>query len=295
MSSAAAESELLDAYRPVLQYDSRERYFADHPAVMTDRPGNRLCRADGATIATATEQAGLLELLHPGHYSNGQPVDDGDHIDLVGRDYARQAAEMHARADLAHVILGRVATDLTGGRWLQYWLFFYYDDPEALGIGTHEGDLEMIQIAVDADDRPTLAVYAQHRAGHRAPWSDVECDPAHDDAPVVYCAHGSHASLFRHGIHFGPSPIPDRNNAQGPRVRPALVELTQASTPWAWWPGRWGSTLAADQLLSHTGADANSPTAPIRHKAWAYPDAFAQDCRDARLPPIGQPHVKPAV
>jgi hypothetical protein len=289
--TAASASELLVRFCPVMQYDSLEAYFADSPAVIANRAGNQLKRKSGDVIATATAKTGLLDLLGPDTYRSGDRVAPDDYLDETGSDYQHQAAAMHAIPGYAHHAHGRLVNDKTGTRWLQYWFFMYYDDPGLLGIGTHEGDLEMIQLKFGPQDTPVQAVYAQHRDGYRANWDQVELDGAHGDAPVVYCARGSHASMFRRGTLHGRSPIPDHNDAQGPRVRLSLTELSGSGSPWAWWPGWWGSTRAPDHILSETGAGANSPTAPNRHKAWSDPGGFAATCQPAtNLPSRGDPH-----
>jgi hypothetical protein len=55
--------ELLQAFRPVLKYDSQEAYFADSAAEWTDNPGNVLL--DGAGHQIAAAGAGLSPLPPP--------------------------------------------------------------------------------------------------------------------------------------------------------------------------------------------------------------------------------------
>src|SRR5215207_10637694 len=70
-----------------------------------------------------------------------------------------------------------------GKLWLQYWMFYYYNALNVETIGLHEGDFEMIQVALDAAGQPSEAVYAQHNGGERCPWSGVEHAGG---IPVVY-------------------------------------------------------------------------------------------------------------
>ncbi len=285
------DAALLDAYRPILQYDSHEPYFADHAAVIADRPTNCLLTGTGVLLATAHSGQGLLSLLGPDAYAGFvTKPSSGDCLKEVGSDHQLQAAAMHGEPDIANKVHGIVVRDGQGTRWLQYWFVLYYDDPGLLGFGTHEGDLEMIQLALGADDTPVTAVYAHHRSGFRVTYDQVETESRGGVAvPVVFSARGSHASMLRSGSQVEGSPVPDHNDAQGPRVRPDLVALSQTATPWVWWPGSWGGTRAGSPVLGHLGVEANSPTGFTRHQAWSAPLEFARACSAPSLPPVGQP------
>lgn len=291
---------LLALHRPVMQYDALESYYADSAGVIPDRPGNVLRRADGTVIATALTEGGggspvagggaglTLAFLRPGAYPNGEPVEATDYVDETGSDYVAQAREMHARPGYDNRVHGRVVSQ-AGTTWLQYWLFMYYDDPGFLGFGTHEGDIEMIQIRLDAHGAPDAVSYAQHRSGVSAAWADVERE---GQAPVVYSGRGTHASMLRSGtLVSGRTFIPDHNDGHGPRVRPDLVTLTETQTPWAWWPGHWGSTRPEHELLGKIGIEANSPFALCDHMAWSDPAGFHARCDPDDLPAPGEPHT----
>jgi len=188
---------LLALHRPFVQYDSLESYYTDWAAVITDRPSNVLKRADGTVLAaagppTANVLALNLAFLHPTTYPTGQSVQGTDYLAEVGSDYVSQARAMHARPGYANKAHGRVVVK-AGVTWLQYWFFMYYDDPGFLDLGTHEGDVEMIQVRLDASGTPDAVTYAQHRSGVRASWAQVEQKGA---SPVVYSARGTHASLL---------------------------------------------------------------------------------------------------
>jgi hypothetical protein len=186
---------------------------------------------------------------------------------------------------------GRVVFDKSGARWLQYWLFMYYDNPGFLGLGTHQGDIEMIQLRLDANDQPDVASYSQHRSGLQATWAQLEhAMTADGPAPVTYSARGSHANLLRSGIQISTrSFLPDHNDGQGDRIRPALIVLSDAQAPWSLWPGDWGASRASG-LLGQIGVTANSPAALTRHPAWGDPAGFHASCDVAHdLPPVGQP------
>jgi hypothetical protein len=286
---------LLAQYRPVVQYDSLESFYTDWAAVITDHPGNALKRADGTVIAVAAAapDAGSVPLLNlaflrPDVYPNGEPVLATDFVGETAGDYVTAARVMHAMPGYANKVHGRVVTE-QGVTWLQYWFFMYYDNPGFLDLGRHEGDMEMIQIRLDASGQPDVANYAQHRSGLKAPWDEIETQ---DGAPVVFSARGTHASMMRSGTLVSDrSFIPDHNDARGPRVQLDLISLSPADTPWAFWPGHWGGTKPNDEVLGKLGVEANSPAAMTAHAAWQDPNAFYNSCAQADLPPIGEQHT----
>ena len=64
-----------------------------------------------------------------------------------------------------------------GRLWLQYWLFYYYNDFQLLGPllsgGKHEGDWELVQIRLDAAEQPEQVVFTQHKTAESKAWADV--------------------------------------------------------------------------------------------------------------------------
>lgn len=286
---------LLQRYRPELRYDSLESFFADSAAVISDRPGNVLKRKDGTIIAAATPTAGQAQLglafLAQQHYTNGQPVAQDDYLDEVGSDYVAQSRQIRSRPGYGDRVHGRVASS-GGSTWLQYWFFMYYDDPGFLGFGTHEGDIEMIQLQLDGNNQPAAASYSQHKSGVKASFRQLEWAESPDGpVPVAYSARGSHANLLRAGQQLSDlTPVPDHNDGQGHHVRPDVIVLSDTAAPWSLWPGVWGSTRASG-ILGGIGVESNSPVAMNRHQAWRDPVGFHAGCEPAPndLPPPGQP------
>jgi hypothetical protein len=72
-----------------------------------------------------------LDFLGAARYANGESAAQTDYIEEVGSDYVAQAHQMHALPRYANCVHGRVASDSTGVRWLQYWFFMYYDNPRS--------------------------------------------------------------------------------------------------------------------------------------------------------------------
>jgi Vacuolar protein sorting-associated protein 62 len=133
-----------------------------------------------------------------------------------------------------------------GGAWLQYWLFYDYQDQDR-GIvrsGRHEGDWELVQFRVTAGGRPVEAVYAQHSGAERCGMGSVTL---RGGRPVVFSAHGSHASYLRAGTRDRMWPDPNdeadgRGVVAAPRlvvVSPGLPAWMRRSTPWGGSRGRW--------------------------------------------------------
>jgi hypothetical protein len=188
---------------------------------------------------------------------------------------------MHSQPKYANFVHGRAVRDGAGTLWLQYWFFYYYNDPGFLGFGTHEGDIEMIQLRLDGNDRPNAASYSQHQSGLRATWDQLERGrDGNGDFPITYSARGSHANLVHKGTQFSDrSPIPDHNDGGGASIRLQLIPLTDAGTPWSLWPGSWGSTRAGG-LFGDIGIESNSPVAMMRHPAWKDAAGFHASCED---------------
>jgi hypothetical protein len=268
---------LLRRFKPQLRYDSQEAFFADSAAEMTRNPHNTLRRAplddedEGALIAAADATDALrklsLDLLAASTYTNGEAVQPGDRLGILGTDYRTQYVRLRTRLpELRNRIYGHAATDSGGRLWLQYWFFYFYNDYHlAADFGLHEGDWEMVQLRMHGD-APDLAVYAQHRNAEERPWSDVLRVDGKPDTPLVYPGRGSHASYFEPGLYETEAWF---DIADGKRTTPELeLEIVQdASPPWIAWPGQWGDTEP-----SVPGLEQPSPAGPAAHGQWVDPD-----------------------
>jgi hypothetical protein len=270
---------LLRRFKPQLRYDSQEAFFADSAAEMTRNPHNTLGRAphddrdDGALIAAAdaTDAARTLslDLLAAATYTNGEAVQPGDRLGILGTDYRTQYVRLRTRVpEVRNRIYGHAATDSGGRLWLQYWFFYFYNDYHlAADFGLHEGDWEMVQLRMHGA-APDVAVYAQHRNAEERPWSDVLRVDEKPDTPLVYPGRGSHASYFEPGLYETEAWF---DIADGKRRTPELeLEIVQdASPPWIAWPGRWGDT--EPRIV---GLEQPSPAGPAAHAQWADPDVL---------------------
>jgi hypothetical protein len=182
--------------------------------------------------------------------------------------------------DRRPTVYGRVATSADaggGGAWLQYW-FFYRGQDQDRGIvrtGRHAGDWEMVQIRLDAGGRAVEIVPAQHSGAERCPWATAQTRAGH---PIIYVAHGSHASYLRPGVRDRTAPDPnDEADGRGAVVRPRLVRITDGSPRWMRWPGRWGGARARRWIPG----EQDSPLGPShqRQGRWTDPDGWARSAR----------------
>jgi hypothetical protein len=275
------QAALLERHRPVLQYDSLESFRAEPVATVCSlaRQGrcNSLHRGDGSLIASVEPSHGEprlhLDFLGGPLYADGTPVERGDYLDECGGSHAADALEMRRSSGRSDVVYGRARHDQEGRLWLQYWLFFYYDDKGLLGLERHEGDWEVFQIRIGEKGRPDAATFVRHSAADCLGWDQVEladCDGG--PAPVVYPARGSHAPLPRPGCFEAPV-VPDHNDGLGPRVRPGLETIGDEGPGWVHWPGRWGSTRRREYF------EADSPRGPREHPGWWDPLGLHRDGR----------------
>jgi hypothetical protein len=290
--------DLLTALRPVLRYDTRERYFADSAASFVENRfdggpmsayGTRLLRADGTEIARAG--GGLtLEFLRAGKYPGGQAANDDDRLD-AGPEPVADARRMHLDDEIADVVYGRVVPRRGGGLWLQFWLFYFHSAKGIpgvsgadglLGAGLHQGDWELVQVGIPsaqvgaAEPKPDVAVLAAHDYAHRIPWSDV--DRAGDGNWLVYVGRASHATYPKAGRWRGKKRGPfsfdvldDFADGGGVRRHPELQPIRIGEPAWVGWPGLWGSTKPKPVV------GGGSPRGPWRQRPWRDPDGFADD------------------
>jgi hypothetical protein len=255
---------------------------------------NTLRRADGTPIASALPSADAsvasldLDFLGSAVYGNGALVRPDDYLEESGGTHAADARAMRRRQGCADVVYGRAAEDGEGRRWLQYFFFYYYNDKGLLNVGLHEGDWEMVQLLIDDSGRPEAVTFAQHSRAERAAWDEVERrGVGRDEALVVYCARGSHASLPCAETRWAPI-VPDHNDGAGPAIRPRLVRIGDHGPGWAIWPGRWGATRRREAF------EGLSPFGPAQQPQWWDPAGFHREAQrseeapawDGGIPPI---------
>ena len=262
--------EALHKYRPVMKFDSGEKFFPVRAEAITNHEGNRLTREDGDLIKERDNGRGLsIRYLRPGSYPSAdvhgdKDVRKSDRVNALGRkpgdfedDDKRFRFAVYTRI---HYLKDGTRTT---GAWLQYWFYYYYNDYPGTDKFDHEGDWEMVQIQVNAEGTPRLAVYARHGSGMVSKWEDVEKDPRGKVRPVIYVALGSHASYFHARPCFHDANVDGKKDLRTYRV----IRFGSRSTRlWLEWPGRWG------------GSD-DSPQGPKQQSGnmWHNPTRFYED------------------
>jgi hypothetical protein len=267
---------LLYRYSPQLRYDQQENYFADSAAEITDNwyggVSNKLVTNDGAPLAWSEPGHGpwRLDLYSLGDlYPPGFAASGSDWIDEDNSDYSGDAYRLHNLGYGNH-IYGRAVRGSDGKYWLQYWMFYYYNDYALGGVGVHEGDWEMVQVGLDQSDQPDRVTFARHDYSARCDWNEIETfDTGDGPAPVVYVALGSHASYATEGEQLTAVATDDTAD-DGPHVRPELELVHDDSPGWIRWPGHWGNSRGG--FLNST-----SPRTPSEQGSWKDPTAFDDD------------------
>lgn len=201
--------------------------------------------------------------------------------------------------DGGSVVYGRVA-HLPDATVLQYW-YFYYDDvysyaypPSDFIWQAHEGDWEVVNVVLSADQAPLWVGYSQHCSGERRAWADTpRVGGTH---PVVHVALGSHANYFSAGTHpISPSCVPAQFIAlfianhlplpldyafPGPVAGPPssagpvtpIHRIDDARYAWVGFPGFWGEQeYVHEPAPVGTRPVGTSPPGPAYHPVWTDP------------------------
>ncbi len=264
------DRRLLLRHRPLLRYDAQEPYRAISAASMTDNPGNRLLSRDGRLIASVpSNEEPVLCLGTLSSYPPGASPAAGDRIG-ASPDILAAAQRFQDNPAYRDCVYGRVVRERSGV-WLQYWLWFYFNPKHLLGLGRHEGDWELVQVALDTSERPRAATYASHHSGRARRWEQVEHWPGPDGPhPVVYVAPFSHAAYFepRPHVYLGGVDNPD---GLGPEVLPDVRPFED----WVAWPGRWGASPGVLASVARGRLGGASPASPASQRLrWSDPRAF---------------------
>ncbi|MCX8150259.1 MAG: hypothetical protein N3D85_01970 [Candidatus Bathyarchaeota archaeon] len=257
--SAQTNEQLAAKYAPVLHFTAGEQFYPTTVDYIIEISALKQ-RAPFGVSSTVIDPSPRADTL--GTYTAADLF-----LDNKLGTYERIAADYSARASslgyYAYVHVVRTASSTV----IQYWLFYIYNNGP---LNDHQGDIEVIQVFLDASGNPRQVLLSQHGAGQNAVWSDVE---KVDDHPVVYVAQGSHANYFR--SYQGRMGLEsDIVGNDGKTIMPADLNLVMLENQgWLNFAGRWGYWGTEDEVaLGQAG-----PYGPVFNQdgiRWAQPEVY---------------------
>ena len=189
---------------------------------------------------------------------------------------------------------GHARRDRNGGLWLQYWLFYYYNDFQLVGSLLSRRQARGRLGARPDPARRERAPRAGRRtpstsSARRQPWIKVA---KHGGTRRSCTSRAARTPTTSAPARTGPATGSTAPTARARRSTPKL-EIVGSDTPkWLHWPGRWGDTKAEGPL------DSNSPTSPgvapaLDGPARADPEGHADQAgaRAAAAEDDGGPHA----
>jgi hypothetical protein len=293
-SAQTPDPQLLRAYQPVTVFDPAERFRPTKvQSFISDADLERFEAGSWTVVATDPEPG---ELPGPGTGTWRLNQDSCSPSGPLGG--LSCYADAAATGGDESTVYGRVV-HVGGAIVLQYW-FFYYDDvysyfypPSDVVWQAHEGDWEVVNVVLTADEQPVEVGYSQHCLGQRRTWAAT---PRVDDThPVVYVAAGSHANYPTPGLHrFDVRciplpvlvllqqrglPIPVDYTGTGDVAGPpsaggqvTTIKHVDEDTPaWISFPGFWGQEQYFHSPFTGTVALGTSPVGPAFHDVWTNP------------------------
>ncbi|HEX5939788.1 MAG TPA: hypothetical protein VFZ12_05475 [Dehalococcoidia bacterium] len=286
LGSDEAAQELADRYAPVVK-------------LREERPE---CDSGGDPYFPTSVDAAIDQpsVLLGGPPAQGVvPTEDFDRTDMDGLDrdwfldypgnpvrpgctFERAFRSLVVELDLPTVAYAHIATEEgEEGIALQYWFYYYFNDWN----NHHEGDWEMIQVTFDDADsveealdvEPSSVAYSQHGTGETADWDGDNLEKE-EGRPVVYVAHGSHASFLEQAIYLGVGEegagfgCDDTTGATRrfeleAVVIPSSTEGAPEELAWVGFGGRWGEPA---------GTEFNGPTGPIDKDRFTEPMSWQE-------------------
>jgi hypothetical protein len=257
-ATAVSPDELASTYAPVLHFTGGEKFYPTSVEYIISSSVLRQRFSDGSNIVVdASPTAQSL-----GAYTGTDLFLDNKlgTLDAISADYASQGSNIGYYA-YVHIVTDSSTTVI------QYWLFYAYNNGP---LNNHQGDIEVVEIFLDASGNPQKALYSQHGAGENAGWGDVE---KNDNHPVVYVAQGSHANYFR--SYQGKIGIEnDIVGGDGVTVEPTDLNLVILDTQgWLSFGGRWGYWGTDEEVaLGRAG-----PVGPVQNQngiRWGDPQGY---------------------
>ncbi|HEY2719639.1 MAG TPA: Vps62-related protein, partial [Solirubrobacteraceae bacterium] len=289
---------LAERFRPVLLFDSGERWRPLNVTYLFDEGVHRFCtrqrQGEGCSVIHSAQQFDALAM----HTSALGP---STYIDLAGGKVAEYHGPERCKAPLLDCGTGPGSaiyyhvTESNGRFYVDYWWFLRFNHfaaskpsvtcrlqqaRESSVCDEHEGDWEGVTVVTPPNDEHQIdyVVYAAHKGTFRYSASQLKFARG-TTRPYVYSAQGSHASYPQpcSGNCSQPSGLavdglvnlPEgRFDGKGDWARnyetcsanaPGSCLQSLTLQPWNTWPGEWGAGCAA-VCGNATGVD--SPRSP---------------------------------
>lgn len=245
-------------FRPLLLFDSAERWRPLDVDRFLREPGIQACPGPGLAPAACVPFTGVAQLT-PGVAYLDLRGSAHDGSDATAPDVATcprslpslRDCDLRSRSKIyAHVVRSRTRVAI------DYWWFLRYN---AYSIDEHEGDWEGVTVVVDPFGRRVLEV---HYAAHADVWRYDRGVPLFVGSHVeVFSARGGHASYPRPCFHLcrqTDATLPEArfdgrrawvgNTASGCHASCVRLMPTGpdgvAPASWDAWGGRWGAPFA---------------------------------------------------
>ena len=170
--AATPDSQLLRTYQPVTHFDPQESFGPTSvQSFISDAALERLVAGQWVVVDPAPEPG---ELPGPGTGAfRLNQTSCSPSAPLGGLSCYQSNWDSGSGGS---VVYGRVA-HVPGATVLQYW-YFYYDDlysyfypPSDAIWQAHEGDWEVVNVVLSADEQPLEVGYSQHCLGQRRAWA----------------------------------------------------------------------------------------------------------------------------
>ncbi|MEM2307080.1 MAG: hypothetical protein QXE26_05685 [Candidatus Bathyarchaeia archaeon] len=220
-----SDSDLAFMYAPVLRFTCGEKFYPTSVDYIISSSVLRQRNPNGTSILI--DPAPNPDTL--GAYTSSDLFLDNKlgTLEAIAADYASKADSIGYYAYVNIIRRG-------SGTVIQYWLFYVFNDGP---LNSHQGDIEVIQVFLDASGNPKSVLASQHGAGQNAAWNDVERVGTH---PIIYVAQGSHANYFR--PYQGRIGIEnDIVGDDGKTINPEQLNIVLLSDQsWLNFRGRWG-------------------------------------------------------
>jgi hypothetical protein len=255
---AQTNEELSSQYAPVLHFTSSEKFYPTSVDYIISSSVLKQRNSDGTS--TVIDSAPSPNNLGTQTSSNLFLDNKLETFENIAADYAANAASSSYYA-YVHVAKSGSTTVI------QYWLFYIFNNGP---MNDHQGDIEVVEVFLDASGNPQTVLASQHGSGQNAAWGDLEKS---DDHPVIYVAQGSHANYFR--AYQGKMGLEnDIVGSDGKTITADQLTLIQLnSQSWLDYKGRWGYWgTVQEEALGRAG-----PVGPKYNQdgiRWAQPSTY---------------------